>query len=163
VAEHGSWPAAQSGQLRLVQEVAWLWVQMQSRMQQHFTRLAADHSLTGIQAKVLMQLDTGGAVTMRSLAASVGYDPSNLTSVIDRLEHLGLVERRPDARDRRAKGIVLTAQGHQVRAAFWSRLVNDEGPLGALSASELGQLRTLLSRALDSAAEPLEAPTTSAT
>jgi DNA-binding MarR family transcriptional regulator len=40
---------------------------------------------------------------MRALAASLGYDPSNLTSVIDRLEELGLVQRRPDAQDGRAR------------------------------------------------------------
>jgi DNA-binding MarR family transcriptional regulator len=136
------------GHLQLVQEVVQLWVRMQSRLQQHFGELAADHSLTAIQAKVLVHLDRDGALTMRALATSVGYDPSNLTSVIDRLEEQGLVQRRPDARDRRVKSIVLTGEGHKVRAAFWDRLVNDEGPLGALGAAELEQLRSVLQHAL---------------
>lgn len=141
-------PAADTGKLQLVQEVVWLWVQMQSRLQEHFAELAGEHSLSAIQAKILIHLDQGGAATMRALAARLDYDPSNLTSVIDRLEELGLVQRRPDARDRRAKSIVLTETGHTVRAAFWDRLVNDEGPLGMLGASELEQLRSLLQRAL---------------
>lgn len=34
--------------------------------------------------------------------------------LIDHLESAGLVERRPDAKDRRAKRVVITAEGHQV-------------------------------------------------
>ncbi|HEV2241787.1 MAG TPA: hypothetical protein VGR98_12150, partial [Streptosporangiaceae bacterium] len=48
---------AQPDHLQLVQQVVGLWVQMQSRMQAHFTALAAEHSLSAIQAKVLLQLD----------------------------------------------------------------------------------------------------------
>jgi DNA-binding MarR family transcriptional regulator len=134
--------------LRLVQEVVGLWVEMQSLLQAHFTSLAAEHSLTAIQAKVLIQLDPAGAVTMRALAARLQYDPSNLTTVIDRLEALGAVQRRPDPSDRRAKGITLTDQGLEMRRRFWQRLVSEAGPLGRLSAGELRQLRTLLRNAL---------------
>jgi len=131
-----------------VQEVAGLWVEMQARLQEHFAALAAEQSLSAIQAKVLIQLDEDGAVTMRALASRLQYDPSNLTGVIDRLEELGLLKRRPDARDRRVKGIVLTASGHSLRAAFWQRLISDVGPLGTLSAGDLAALRSLLRRAL---------------
>src|SRR6266487_840359 len=122
--------------------------QMQSRLQAHFAALAAEHSLSAIQAKVLIQLDQDGAVTMRALADRLQYDPSNLTSVIDRLVELGAVQRRPDPRDRRVKGIVLTGKGLELRTAFWQRLVNEAGPLGGLGAEELRQLRSLLRLAL---------------
>jgi MarR family transcriptional regulator, organic hydroperoxide resistance regulator len=137
-----------AGHLELVREVIGLWVQMQARLQEHFAALAAEHSLSAIQAKVLIQLDQDGAVTMRALAGRVQYDPSNLTSVIDRLEELGAVERRPDPRDRRAKGIVLTGTGLRLRTAFWQRLVSEAGPLGALGESQLAELRSLLEAAL---------------
>lgn len=122
--------------------------QMQSRLQAHFAALAAEHSLSAIQAKILIQLDPGGAVTMRALAGRLHYDPSNLTTVIDRLEELGAVERRPDVRDRRVKGIVLTGKGLRLRATFWQRLVKEAGPLGGLGMGELAQLRSLLQLAL---------------
>jgi len=150
--EAGPPPAADH--LRLVQEVVWLWLQMQSRLQDHFAALAGEQALSAIQAKVLIQLDRKGAVTTRGLARQLQYDPSNLVSVIDRLEALGLVERRPDARDRRVKAIILTGEGHRARAAFWQRLMGDEGPLGALSAAELAELRSLLRRALAGAGHP---------
>jgi len=141
-------PRPATSQLRLVQEVVGLWVEMQSRLQAHFAALAAELSLSAIQAKVLIQLDQDGAVTMRALADRLQYDPSNLTSVIDRLVELGAVQRRPDPRDRRVKGIVLTGKGLGLRTAFWQRLVNEAGPLGGLGAGELRQLRSLLRLAL---------------
>jgi DNA-binding MarR family transcriptional regulator len=147
--DHGTNAGAeQSGQLRLVQEVVGLWVQMQARMQAHFTALAAEHSLSAIQAKVLLQLDPAQPVTMRALAARLQYDPSNLTGVIDRLEALGAVLRQPDPGDRRVKGLTLTAAGARMRDPFWQQLVNDAGPFGHLGADELEQLRAILQSAL---------------
>lgn len=134
--------------LRLVQEVAGLWFEMQARLQAHFATLAAEHSLSAMQAKVLVQLDAEGALTMRSLAGRLQYDPSNLTGVIDGLEAIGAVERRPDPRDRRVKGIVLTDEGRRLRDAFWGRLVGDAGPLGQLDVDELRLLRAILRSAV---------------
>lgn len=146
-------PRPATGHLRLVQEVVGLWVEMQSRLQAHFADLAAEHSLSAIQAKVLIQLGRQDAVTMRALAGRLQYDPSNLTTVIDRLEELGAVQRRPDPRDRRVKRIVLTAKGLGLRTAFWERLVNEAGPLGGLGTEELAQLRSLLRLALAGSGE----------
>jgi DNA-binding MarR family transcriptional regulator len=136
-------------QLPLVRDVVGLWFQMQSRLQAHFAALAAEHSLSAIQAKVLLQLDPDTPITMRALAARLQYDPSNLTGVIDRLEALGAVRRQPDLRDRRVKGLILTPEGARMRDPFWDQLVNDAGPLGHLGVSELEQLRTILRSAVE--------------
>jgi DNA-binding MarR family transcriptional regulator len=143
---HGPQPRADH--LQLVQEVAGLWFAMDSRLQAHFAELAAEQSLSAIQAKVLIQLDQAGAVTTRALADRLQYDPSNLTGVIDRLEALGAVRRRPDPRDRRVKGVVLTERGQELRDTFWRRLVGEAGPLGRLSEGDLDHLRTILRSAL---------------
>src|SRR6266516_3117055 len=132
VADKRVGPTPTTGHLRMVQEVIGLWVQMQSRLQEHFAALAAEHSLSAIQAKILIQLDPAGTVTMRALADRIRYDPSNLTTVIDRL----------------AKGLVLTDEGLSLRDAFWQRLSNEVGPLGGLDMKELAQLRSLLQLAL---------------
>lgn len=151
---------AQADHLRLVQEVAGLWFEMQSRLQAHFAALAAEHSLSAMQAKVLVQLDPAGATTMRALADRLQYDPSNLTTVIDRLEALGVVQRRADPRDRRVKGLVLTERGLRARDEFWQRLVNEAGPLGRLGRDELTGLRAILRAAVagTDAAEPPRRP-----
>ncbi|HXL17262.1 MAG TPA: MarR family transcriptional regulator [Streptosporangiaceae bacterium] len=140
---------ATADHLRLEGEAVALWFEMQARLEAHFTRLAGDHGLSAIQAKVLMQLQPTGAVTMRGLADQLHYDASNLTGVIDRLEERGAVRRQPHPQDRRIKGVVLTGEGARLRQAFWERLTGRSGPLGQLSRRELADLRDLLKGALN--------------
>ena len=140
--------ATSAEHLRLEGEVVGLWFEMQARLEAHFTRLADENGLTAVQAKVLMQLQPGGAVTMRSLADQLQYDPSNLTGVIDRLEARGAVRRRPHAQDRRVKGVVLTEAGVRLRRDFWNGLTGRSGPLGQLTGAQLTGLRALLTEAL---------------
>jgi len=134
--------------LRLEGEAVGLWFEMQARLEAHFTRLAGDHGLSAMQAKVLMQLQPEGAVTMRGLAGQLHYDASNLTGVIDRLEERGAVRRQPHPQDRRIKSVILTEEGARLRQAFWVRLTGRSGPLGQLSRRELSELRDLLRGAL---------------
>jgi DNA-binding MarR family transcriptional regulator len=137
-----------SEHLRLEDEVVGLWFEMQARLEAHFTELAAQYKLSAVQAKVLLTLQPDGAVTMRAIAALLQYDASNLTGVIDRLEEMGAVQRQPHPSDRRAKGVVLTAEGQRMRRSFWERLTSNTGPLGRLNNRELSSLRTLLGAAL---------------
>ncbi|WP_034959967.1 MarR family winged helix-turn-helix transcriptional regulator [Komagataeibacter kakiaceti] len=64
----------------------------------------------------LMMLPTG--VSQRALADAMNTDSSALVRVLDLLEEEGLVERRPDHDDRRAKCLVLTRRGRQKCAAL---------------------------------------------
>ena len=48
---------------------------------------------------------------MRELADLMTCDASYVTAVVDRLESLGLAERRPSTEDRRVKEVALTAAG----------------------------------------------------
>jgi len=49
---------------------------------------------------------------------------------------------------RRAKGVILTAEGQRVRRGFWERLTGNTGPRGRLNDRELVSLRRLLGTAL---------------
>jgi DNA-binding MarR family transcriptional regulator len=140
--------APDSDHLRLEGEVVGLWFEMQARLEAHFTDLAAQYKLSAVQAKVLMLLEPDGAMTMRAIAGQLQYDASNLTGVVDRLEEIGAVRRQPHPSDRRAKGVVLTAEGQRMRRAFWGRLTSNTGPLGKLNDRELVSLRRLLGAAL---------------
>jgi DNA-binding MarR family transcriptional regulator len=140
--------ASDSDHLRLEGEVVGLWFEMQARLEAHFGELAAQYKLTAVQAKVLLVLQPETAMTMRSIAAALEYDASNLTGVVDRLEEMGAVRRQPHPGDRRAKGVVLTAEGQRMRRAFWERLTSNTGPLGRLRDGELVSLRRLLGTAL---------------
>ena len=140
-----------SDHLRLEGEVVGLWFEMQARLEAHFTELAAQHKLTAVQAKVLLLLQPETPMTMRSIAGLLQYDASNLTGVVDRLEETGAVRRQPHPSDRRAKRVLLTAEGQRVRRAFWDRLTGNTGPLGRLNDRELVSLRRLLAAALRNA------------
>lgn len=142
--------APASEHLRLEGEVVGLWFEMQARLEAHFTELAAQYKLSAVQAKVLLLLQPEGAMTMRAVAGQLQYDASNLTGVVDRLEDMGAVRRQPHPSDRRAKGVLLTAEGQRIRRAFWEKLTGNTGPMGKLNDRELVSLRRLLTSALRS-------------
>ncbi len=72
-----------------------------------------------------------------------------MTNRIDRVEALGLVERRPHPDDRRGTLVALTPEGvRTVDAAVVEHVANEERLLGALSATERRTLAGLLRRLL---------------
>jgi DNA-binding MarR family transcriptional regulator len=134
--------------LGVVRETASLVLTLAERLQRGFAAHAGEFGLTAAQAKVLLRLGPEESIPMRTLARSLGYDPSNLTGLVDKLEDRGLIERRPDPADRRVKAIVITEEGRRLRDGFRGRLVGDAGALGALSQSQVKELRDLLQVAL---------------
>src|SRR5579862_1069916 len=73
-------------------------------------------SMTPNDARALAPLDQKIGRTMRPLAEDWECDASNATWVVDRLERLGLAERRAVTGDRRIRHVVLTAKGRKTRA-----------------------------------------------
>jgi len=61
----------------------------------------------------------GGGVRQKELATALGIEGPSLVRLLDNLERRGLIERREDENDRRARGIHLTRAGRElaVRAA----------------------------------------------
>ncbi|MGV4926200.1 MarR family transcriptional regulator [Streptomyces sp. BHT-5-2] len=60
---------------------------------------------------LLRFLATSRGALQRELSARLGYDPSAIVSLVDDLEKLGFVERRPTPDDRRGRIVVLTEDG----------------------------------------------------
>lgn len=54
---------------------------------------------------------------LTELARGANMTPQAMGELVDELEELGYVKRRPDPTDRRAKLIVLTSRGHECIAA----------------------------------------------
>lgn len=138
-------PPPGTERLRLMQGVRLGLLTVAERLRQNWTAHAAAVGLSTAQVNALLTLKPGEAVPMRSLAARLDYDASNLSVLIDRLERRGVVERRPDPGDRRVKALVLTPEGERLRAEFWQHLIEDPGPLGPLDESGLQSLAELLS------------------
>lgn len=57
--------------------------------------------------------ESGDGIHQKDLAVRVGLDGSSLVRLLDILSARGLIERREDAHDRRAKRVFLTEQGRQ--------------------------------------------------
>jgi DNA-binding MarR family transcriptional regulator len=66
----------------------------------------------------LFALELEPGVDQRRLADVVGIDPSNAGHIVDRLQSMGLIERRIKNSDRRARELYVTSKG----AALWRRV-----------------------------------------
>ncbi|AWB90759.1 MarR family winged helix-turn-helix transcriptional regulator [Aeromicrobium chenweiae] len=90
-----------------------------------------------------------------TIAQRLGIDRTVMTYLLDDLEQAGMVERRPDPADRRARQVVLTPRGESVLAEVSGRLQDIEREvLGGLVEADAEMFRQLLDRAVADA--PLE-------
>ena len=108
---------------------------------------ATAQGLTTVQAKVLVALRE--PLPMHRIAEKLNSERSNVTGIIDRLEARGLVERRPDKRDRRIKNIVATPAGTALARNFQRSLCYAGDPLAALAPDDRVKLRDLLRQMVD--------------
>ncbi|MBT2383596.1 MarR family winged helix-turn-helix transcriptional regulator [Streptomyces sp. ISL-11] len=131
----------------LTREVVDLIANVVARYHEEYEEAAGKHSLTGAQAKVLALLSLE-PMPMRRIAQQLKCEPSNVTGIVDRLEARGLVERRPDADDRRVKLAAATTDGKLTAARLRESLDFAREPLAGLSAQERTVLRDLLRRML---------------
>src|SRR4051812_34606747 len=83
-------------------------------------------------------------MSMGELAAALGIDPPNATVVVDDLESLGLVRRRPHPSDRRAKVVEATRKGKDLARRPDDILGTPPAALSALETEDLETLRRIL-------------------
>ncbi|WFB09742.1 MarR family transcriptional regulator [Streptomyces sp. LX-29] len=133
----------------LTLEVVELIAAVVARYHDEYEDVAAEHSLTGAQARVLALLAREPS-PMRGLAQQLKCEPSNITGIVDRLASRGLVERRPDPADRRVKLAAATDAGRETADRLRGSLGFAREPLAALSEAERRTLRDLLRRMLES-------------
>ncbi|MFI9118583.1 MarR family winged helix-turn-helix transcriptional regulator [Streptomyces bikiniensis] len=118
-----------------------------ARYYEEYEQAAAQHALTGAQARVLGLLSLE-PLPMRRIAQKLKCEPSNITGIVDRLEARGLVERRPAPDDRRVKVAAPTDEGRAVAHRLRESLDFAREPLGELTGVERALLRDLLKRML---------------
>ena len=94
--------------------------------------------------KVLFLL-TEQPMTLAHLAEAYGVDRPYATIIVDKLERLGFVERRPHPSDRRSKIVSLTPAGRDAAALASSMLAEPPPALRALDTGQLAELIGLLS------------------
>ncbi|MCQ4207268.1 MULTISPECIES: MarR family winged helix-turn-helix transcriptional regulator [Streptomyces] len=131
----------------LTLEVVELIGEVVARYHQEFDEAAAEHGLTGAQARVLGLLSLE-PLPMRQVAQRLKCEPSNVTGIVDRLEARGLVERQPSPGDRRVKVAVPTAEGRRLARVLRESLDFAREPLAGLSREERVAFRGMLRRML---------------
>ena len=85
-------------------------------------------------------------MTLAQLAEAHGVDRPYATIIVDKLEHLGFVERQPHPSDRRSKMVSLTPAGRDAAALADSILGEPPAALRELDAGQLTELVGLLSQ-----------------
>ncbi|MFC8039034.1 MarR family winged helix-turn-helix transcriptional regulator [Paenarthrobacter sp. NPDC057355] len=109
----------------------------------------ADYGLRERSFSVLTLACSGLEPTQRELADFLSLDPSQVVSLVDDLEHRGLVKRAQGKQDRRAKIIVSTSEGRRIHNKARAALEQcEQTQLAALNEEENAQLRALLKKAL---------------
>jgi DNA-binding MarR family transcriptional regulator len=109
--------------------------------------LLAAHGLSMWAYIALSYLARQPAGTQLALAEGIRYDKTRLIGLLDELERDGLITRKPDPSDRRARTVNLTPAGKKRHAAAQAdvRAMEDEF-LGDLSATERDRLLRVLAR-----------------
>jgi len=107
-------PAMVRQPLRTPALLAWLRL---ARVYQKVDRASAEHlrpwGLTVAQFDVLAQVGAAEGLSQGELAEHLLVTKGNVTQLLDRLEHAGLVARRQEGRTNR---LYLTTRGHQLVA-----------------------------------------------
>ena len=116
-------------------------------MRRDFERRARPVGLTRAQWQALFHLARNEGCNQATLADLLDVEPITLARVIDRLEASGLVERRPDPGDRRARLLFLGERAHPLLEELRALGAETrEVALAGISEEERHQLTRLLAR-----------------
>lgn len=119
----------------------------QVAMFRDFRKSLGDYDITPGLFGVLVLIEANAGMKQTALARAIHLDRSTVVNVIDNLERMELVERRPVDGDRRSKALFLTPKGRtqlqklkRLVAEHEQRLARNLGP------AERAQLVDLLAR-----------------
>lgn len=108
---------------------------------------AQGHALNLSQFLVLRKLDALGPMSAIDLARAIDHNPGAMTRLLDRLEALGYLRRKPQLGDRRALRIELTETGAALSQQLRASAERASGhALRTLDAAERVQFIELLER-----------------
>src|SRR2546430_975101 len=116
---------------------AFLLAQIGAHAASKFSERLATIGLTPPDAGIFRLLAVTQGINQQDLSAKLGIHPSRLVAILDELESRGLLERKPNAEDRRQYALHLTAKGretfakigqiaHQHQDALCASLTRDE-------------------------------------
>jgi len=103
-----------------IEQLSWMFFATLRRMSRsldvHSRHLEKEFGLTVPQLNVLWAVGTSGRAPIGQVADRISLSGATLTSIVDRLEQHGLVERERSTNDKRQVLIALTDSGRRVLA-----------------------------------------------
>lgn len=119
-----------------------------ARLTDELVAVYAEHGLTEGEFDVLATLRRSGApyeYSAGELAERTMITTGGMTKRLDRLEHKGLISRRPSESDARGRVVALTRHGREViDAAFEDHAANERRLVDMLPAPERQELERIL-------------------
>ncbi len=136
-------------------EITWLLHRAAQRMRTVTGNQAEKHGLSLRDHIVLSALDKTPGLTQVELAKTLGLDKTTLMSQLDRLERHGLIIRRPDPRDRRARIPELTEAGDRLRAQVAAASTAAEtAALNSFTTGDVAVFRRMLFELIGDSTDP---------
>jgi DNA-binding MarR family transcriptional regulator len=93
---------------------AFLLAQIGAHAASKFKERIATIGLTPPDAGILRLLTTTQGISQQDLSAKLGIHPSRLVAILDELERRELLERKPNADDRRQYALYVTEKGREI-------------------------------------------------
>ena len=121
-----------------------------SEVSAQFHQRLKTHGLQVAEWRVLASLSDGDGMTIGELAARALQRQPTMTKIITRMADAGLVERRPDASDRRKVRIFITGDGRRrVDDALADAKAHEQEVLADYSPTEAAQMKSMLLALVD--------------
>ncbi len=90
-------------------------------LRRRFEQESRDIPMTSAQLQIIARLTRNEGIGQAALAALLDIEPMTLSRHVDRMEAAGLVERRPDPHDRRARQLFSTETSRALLSPMRSR------------------------------------------
>jgi len=116
-----------------------------AKLQRRCDNMLAPYDLVMSQFEAMAKVGLYPGQSQQDLCSALLLTKGNIGALVDRLEGMGMIQRRPDEKDRRVNRLYLTTEGRQRVTEIFSRhrvLVHEM--MEPLSQPQLAQLRSLL-------------------
>jgi DNA-binding MarR family transcriptional regulator len=91
------------------------------KLEKHIGEVMTEYGVTMAQSFILFALLEKDGCTLTEIGTRAQIDNSSLTTMVDKLEKEGLVERRLFAQDRRVVTLFLTEKGRELGTRVFNR------------------------------------------